>query len=411
MQVCKIKETCMKSIEKIIFGFIWRAHKSERERGIDRIKRSILKNKYMEGGLNVTDIECLDRSLKTRQFVRADKSNHPIKLIQLYCNEMIGQSKALSQGYGKITEREGVTMVAQSTINHLNQIIRNELNNDVAAFRGDRTAINYAGSIDIKLFLKTSNNKLIECVYGPLLREGVETLHELVGEEEIEHNRNRLRRLRMVLKAFPAGLVELASNFNEDNNADINAGYIIMGENKNWLDLNKITTKELQSILKINMGKVSSQDHTTKLGINEFNKDHILKFRHKCKNIKLRHVFYRLISGDIFSKERMYRFGMINNDTCERCQQIESSRHLLWDCIESKNIWDLFNIWIVNNNPTSNSVNEYQDIYNVDDCAHVCKVKMKIIQSMIQIERPTGWDIDQINLISNDIKKLNGTTV
>ena len=93
-----------------------------------------------------------------------------------------------------------------------------------------------------------SNNKLIECVYGPLLREGVETLHELVGEAEIEHDRNRLRRLRMVLKAFPVGLVELASNFNVDNNADINAGYIIMGELKNWLDLTKITTKDLQSI-------------------------------------------------------------------------------------------------------------------------------------------------------------------
>ena len=48
-----------------------------------------------------------------------------------------------------------------------------------------------------------------------------------------------------------------------------------MGENKNWLDLNKITTKELQSILKINIGKVTSQDHKTKLGINEFDKENI----------------------------------------------------------------------------------------------------------------------------------------
>ena len=133
----------------------------------------------------------------------------------------------------------------------------------------------------------------------------METLHELVGEVEIEHDRNRLRRLRMVLKAFPVGLVELASSYNEDNNADINAGYIIMGENKNWLDLNKITTKEMQAILKINIGKVTSQDHNTKLGINDFNKKNITKFRHRCKNIKLRHVFYRLISGDIFSKERI----------------------------------------------------------------------------------------------------------
>ena len=319
---------------------------------------------------------------------------------------MIGQTKAIDQGYSKTTNNECVTMTAQSTINVFNSIMRKELNENAERYNGDRNAINYVGSINIKLFLKMSNNKLIECVYRPLLAEGVETLHELVGEVEIEHDRNRLRRLRMVLQAFPAGLVELASTFNEDNNVDTDVRYSIMGENQNWLNLKIVTTKELQSILKINLGKVSSQDHKTKLGIEEFDKDNIIKFRNKCKNIKLRHVFYRLISGDIFSKERMCRFGMINNNTCERCQEIESTKHLLWECAESKNIWELFNIWITNNNPSSNLINEYRNIYGIDDSAHVCKVKMKIIQEMIQIERPRGWNIDRINLISKNIKNI-----
>ena len=406
MQVCEIKETCIKLIEKIIFGFIWRAHRSERDRGIDRIKRSILKNKYVEGGLNVTDMECLDRSLKTRQFVRADRSSHPIKSIQLYCIEMIGQNRVIDQGYSKITNSECVTMVAQSTINILSAVIRRELSENVDMYSGDITAINYVGSINIKLFLKMSNNKLIECVYGPLLRDGVETLHELVGEAEIEHDRNRLRRLRMVIQAFPAGLVQLASTFNDDNNVDTNARYDIMGEKQNWLNLNKVTTKELQSVLKINLGKVSSQDHKTKLGIDVFDKENIIKFRNKCKNIKLRHVYYRLISGDIFSKERMCRFGMINNNTCERCQQIESTKHLLWTCVESRNIWELFNTWMADNNFVSTIINDYKDIYNMDNCAHVCKVKMKIIQEMIQIERPSGWNIERIKSISSDINRI-----
>ena len=117
-------------------------------------------------------------------------------------------------------------------------------------------------------------------------------------------------------------------------------------------------------------------------------------------------MYYRLISGDIFSKERMCRFGMIDNNICERCQQIESTKHLLWECLESRNIWVLFNTWTTNNNLKSNAINDYKDIYNTDDCEHVCKVKMKIIQEMIQIERPSGWNIEKINLISNDIKKI-----
>ena len=117
-------------------------------------------------------------------------------------------------------------------------------------------------------------------------------------------------------------------------------------------------------------------------------------------------MFFRLISGDIFSKERMCRFGMINNNLCERCQQVESTRHFLWECVEARNIWELFNTWVMSNRPLFNVVNEYQDIYNIDVCAHVCKVKMKIIQEMIQIERPRGWNLEQINLISMDIKKI-----
>ena len=74
--------------------------------------------------------------------------------------------------------------------------------------------------------------------------------------------------------------------------------------------------------------------------------------------------------------------------------------------MESRNIWELFNIWISNNNSRAKVINEYQDIYNIDDCAHVCKVKMKIIQEMIQIDRPRGWNIEQINNISKDINKI-----
>ena len=102
----------------------------------------------------------------------------------------------------------------------------------------------------------------------------------------------------------------------------------------------------------------------------------------------------------------MCRFGMIDNNTCERCHQIESTRHLLWDCVESKNIWELFNTWTRTNDSMSKVINEYHDIYAMDDCAHVCKVKMRIIQEMIQIERPIGWNLTQIESISIDIRKI-----
>ena len=57
---------------------------------MDRIKRSVIKNDYCEGGLNITDIDCLNRSLKLRQFIRASKTRHPIRVIQKFCMEQLG---------------------------------------------------------------------------------------------------------------------------------------------------------------------------------------------------------------------------------------------------------------------------------------------------------------------------------
>ena len=97
------------------------------------------------------------------------------------------------------------------------------------------------------------------------------------------------------------------------------------------------------------------------------------------------HVFFRGISGDIFSKERMCRFGMVDNNTCERRERVEASKHLLWHCRELRNIWRLYNDWIANDARASKSVFEYEDIFWVDDNAHVCKLKVQIMQEKIQI--------------------------
>jgi predicted nucleic acid-binding OB-fold protein len=145
LQVCGLKEGCSKVIEKIIFGFIWKAQGNNGARGIDRIKRSILKNKYVEGGLNVTDIECLDRSLKTRQYIRASRSKHPIHMVQLYCVEDGGNKSSVMQRYNKISTRESITMVAQSTINLLDDVIKSKLIENFEMYSGDKIAIGYAG--------------------------------------------------------------------------------------------------------------------------------------------------------------------------------------------------------------------------------------------------------------------------
>ena len=54
LQVVGIKDACKVRTERSNFGFVWIGCKSEKERGIDRIKRLVLKNSHDAGGLNLT---------------------------------------------------------------------------------------------------------------------------------------------------------------------------------------------------------------------------------------------------------------------------------------------------------------------------------------------------------------------
>ena len=44
----------------------------------------------------------------------------------------------------------------------------------------------------------------------------------------------------------------------------------------------------------------------------------------------------------MYTKERMYKFGMTQNNLCDHCGDLEDLRHMLWDCNRVKHIWTQF---------------------------------------------------------------------
>ena len=220
LQVYPLREESVKEIERCIFGFLWIGCKSTAERGVDRIKRAVLKNEYAEGGLNMTDIECLDKSLKLRQFIRAGRSSHPIRVIQQYCLEQLGYKDAVQQEYHSITKKEGVTRSAQITINDICDYTRESIKMDLERYVNNIIATNLIASINIRTYLLRQNKKLVQCLYTPLRNDGIEKLHELCTEEEIERERERLKRIRMVTVNFPVELIEIAGAYDENVNRD-----------------------------------------------------------------------------------------------------------------------------------------------------------------------------------------------
>ena len=138
---------------------MWLGSRSDKERGTDCIKRAVLKNSYDEGGLNVTDLDCMNRALKLGQFVRAKSSKHPITRIQTYCLEKIGYGNTKGQEYTKISVQEDIISSAMDTINIMCDYRRGIIMDNCEEACGAIRSIDFVASTDVSRYLIQKNKR------------------------------------------------------------------------------------------------------------------------------------------------------------------------------------------------------------------------------------------------------------
>jgi hypothetical protein len=154
------------------------------------------------------------------------------------------------------------------------------------------------------------------------------------------------------------------------------------------------------------MKKIEEQDFNRKLGVEDFDNDNVTKFRKNIQNSKLRNIYFRLINNDFFTRERMLKYKMTTDDKCSRCNNTENTKHLLYECVQAKNIWTLFNSLMTKTKQDSSKVEQYRDLYKVSNHPAINLVKIKVIQSLIQIIRPINWSENNLTDIINDSRNL-----
>jgi hypothetical protein len=381
--------------ERIIFKFLWSTN--ENPNGIDRIKRTIMKNDYSKGGMKVTDVESLDRSLKLKQFIRAHNSNHVISKIQAFLSTKSGHEFHMHQEYPKVTEEESVCKSAQETLNIIIDYNRETYKNILPEeYESDKNLIDEVSSINLTTFLKRKNKVFMLCVIKPLTQNGITTLGELIQAYEYETDEKLTKTMKIIISTFPETLVNISKCYNEGINSDNeNMNYMLIAPNTRK-NVNCVTVKELQVTLKNALKKIEVLDVRNKLGIDNFDEDNIIRFRSNCKNSKLRNIYFRLIHNDFFTHVRMKKYKMTQTDKCPRCSQTETSKHLLWECKHVQNIWSLFNTLMNQTSNSKESVNNYEDIFQPCELPSINMIKIKIIQELIQIERPVNWNQEKL---------------
>ena len=312
-------------------------------RAPDRIKRSIMKQDYGMGGLKVPDLLALDEALKLRQFFRACKSNHPIQTIQEYIIQGLEYDNVIAQEYNRISKIDLVIASAQTSLNFLTDKWRNELLKNVEEGNTiQEQYINLVAATDVKEFLQRKKQTLITCFYERLFNSGIENFKQLVTESLYPRSDAFRDLTSIVLKAFPPEWATLIRD-NFTCNPEIEITSHIATAPKILSEAGKCTVGMLKARL-VKFEPTITPPFEIKLnlksheGINPFLTARIVNY-----STNLRIFKFRLLHMDIFCKERMFKFKMTNNDSCDNCGSKETVRHVLWDCNRAKEVWNNLN--------------------------------------------------------------------
>jgi hypothetical protein len=354
--------------------------------------------------MKVTDVECLDRSLKLRQVIRAQNSKHVNSIIQ----KLALGNLHLVQEYHNISNIECLCTSVQDTLNLLTDYNRVRYSSlDVNEYESDRNLINEIASINLETYLKRKGKIFSLCILKPLTKLGLSTLGELTQAYEHEKDRNVNKSMALVISSFPKILIDISKCFNEDiNEINPTLKYIQISDMKR-LDIDAISTKEWQQTLKKVLGRVEEMNFTNKLNVEEFDATNIMTFRSHCKNAKIRNIYFRLIHNDFFTRYRMHKYKMIDSDKCLRCGEVETTKHLLWECQHASHIWSLYNEYMIKIGKTNSIIDKYQKLYEAGECAGITLIKIRIIQEMMQIKRPINWESANIESIVTGILKID----
>jgi hypothetical protein len=399
MQCIHFEENILVNIERIIFGYLWGSKQLESSKAKDRIKRSIMKNDYDKGGLKITDIECLDKSLKLRQYIRANISSHPIAKIQQFNVEKTGLKTTMNQEFCIVDGTESICKTAQITINLITDMNRRLAYREREECITSTLAINQIATINIETYLNRKGKVFLNCLFIPFRKEGIETYHDLIFAAETEVNERKLKNLETVINAFPKYFRDAANSFDENINSSLENMTHLLDSKAIWVPISEIKTNQLQIMLKEAMSKTECINLEKYLSKDISEKIDCLKFRRNCKNPKLRNMYFRLVHNDFYTYEKMFKYRMTESPNCPRCNLKETSKHMLWECKDSRIIWETYNETLHDEN---HKIKKYEDIFITDDLAILSTIKMKIVNELIQIIRPTGWGKERMtNLIKN----------
>ena len=378
-------EVSHKAIEKLIYKFLWNRNFNA-TKAPDRLKRKIMETSTALGGFGMINVRTLNDSLDLRSYARLLISKHPffiqlnnlidrnnffdVKVNFMADSKLMRSINALNENRIKMLELPTHEMLAQrnfvtmlndfKVINLLNPAGRQSIPYFLIHRRAPNCRLMQLTAMELRSIERYSRY--------PQLHETVRTL--IINGLQV-HGHLRLDELYL-LKGSIVSICSLSSKV---------------------IRLSRINTDNVICIYKsgliLDPGEVSYW--TTQM--------------RKLTSTRHKNVLLRVAHGDVFSNERLNRFGLRDNPSCANCQeQSESPQHRILECAHARRAWehlDTYKSRLGLNQLTDHSIENLlgaKDRLSKIELALQAEVLLKIIS--------TGEGYDPERLVKSCIKVI-----
>ena len=315
MQSVELRESHIKMINSVLFKFLWNRHFTA-AKAPERIKREIMYTPIKEGGFGMLDLMQLDKGIKIKGMGRLYESKHPfMKLIKDKTNFQsffLPNQSCTADGFSK------------SALKYLTSVRLNLLKE--SSLIGHRALIGLIRNTKVVDFLNNNGRRSI--LYFNLRIRGKTKICNLAAEDLRAINRFIDPDILPMLRAAVTGNVIIHPE--EDLG-------IMIGYKGTLVDIRKLSSKEIRNSISksepiciYKIGMILTPNEALTWG----------ESLRKMASIKHKSFILRVAHGDVYTKEKLYRYGLNPNPECPRCGHIETLHHKFVSCEYVSKIWD-----------------------------------------------------------------------
>jgi len=321
MQNMILEDGDIKTLNADMYKFLWNK-KYLADKAPERIRREIVNKPIQLGGFGMLDLTELDEAIKTRAIGIMLGTKHPLLV------KLMAHLKLDDFFHPKFDEKIDSFVGVGTRL--IGEARRKSLLDDRLATNSKMLTL--LGDSKIRNWVKKEVRDSIT-LFDLRLR-GITKLRDL-GPQEFE----RLKPLieEDYLKTTLARVIPMARRLHLLVNPVDLSLYPFNGSLK---QLSKCTTKDIRTC---KMSKEQICNFKIGLELTTTVSKTWLNIVRKLSSIKHRSTLLRVAHSEIYSKDRLFRFGMSNDPNCEHCGAVETVRHKLFECRRVVNLWRTLN--------------------------------------------------------------------